>query len=82
MEDRELLERIALDPRVMAGKAVIKGTRLTVEHVLNMLAHGETIESIIAEYRGIAREDVLACVLFAARTMEDTTFAPLAAETA
>ena len=82
MEDRELLERIERNPRVMAGKAVIRGTRLTVDHVLHLIAHGETIESIMAEYRGIAREDVLACVLFAARTMEDTTFAPLAAETA
>ena len=66
----------------MAGKAVIRGARLTVEHVLHMIAHGETVESIVAEYRDIVREDVLACVLFAARTMEDTTFAPLAAETA
>lgn len=82
MEDRELLKRIELNPRVMAGKAVIRGTRLTVEHILNLLAHGETVERITAEYEDIAREDVLACVLFAAKTLGDTTFAPLAAETA
>ena len=82
MEDREMLKRIERHPRVMAGKAVIRGTRLTVEHILNLLAHGETVERITAEYGGIAREDVLACVLFAAKTLSDTTFAPLAAETA
>ena len=82
MEDRELLKRIVRHPCVMAGKAVIQGTRLTVEHILNLLAHGETVERITAEYGGVSREDVLACVLFAAKTLSDTTFAPLAAETA
>lgn len=82
MEDRDLLKRIEWHPRVTAGKAVIRDTRLTVEHVLNLLAHGETVERTTAEYGGIAREDVLACVLFAAKTVGDTTFAPLAAETA
>lgn len=72
MEDRELPERIALDPQAMTGKAIIRGTRLTVEHVLHLIARGETV----------AREDVLACVLFAAKTVAATTFAPFAAETA
>ncbi len=47
-----------------------------------MIAHGETVEAIVAEYCGVAREDVLACILFAARTVAGTTFAPLPAETA
>lgn len=72
MEDRELPERIALDPQAMTGKAIIRGTRLTVEHVLRPIARGEMAESIVAEYRGIAREDVLACVLFAAKTAAET----------
>lgn len=82
MKERNLLERIALNPEVMVGKAVIRGTRLTVEHVLNLLAHGESVETIMEEYPGIAREDVLACILFAARTLEDTAFVPFAVETA
>lgn len=81
MEDRDLLERIELNPRVMEGKAVIQGMLLTVEHILNLLAHGETIDRIMAEYGDISREDVLACVLFATKTLGDTTFAPLATET-
>lgn len=81
MEDRKLLERIALNPEVMAGKAVIRGTRLTVEHILNLLAHGESIEKIMEEYPGVAEEDILACILFAARTLQDTAFVPFAVET-
>ena len=82
MEERNLLERIALNPEVMTGKAVIGGTRLTVEHILNLLAHGESVETIMEQYPGVAREDVLACILFAARTLEDTAFVPFAVETA
>jgi len=47
MDDQQLLERITLDPEVMTGKPVIKGTRLTVEYVLNLLAHGATEEEIL-----------------------------------
>jgi uncharacterized protein (DUF433 family) len=67
MSDQELLERITLNPRVMAGKPVIKGTRLTVEYVLNLLAHGATNEEILSEYEGLAPEDIRACFLFAVK---------------
>ncbi len=49
MEDEHLLRRITLDPQVMGGKPIIQGTRLTVEYVLNLLAHGATTEEILAE---------------------------------
>jgi uncharacterized protein (DUF433 family) len=42
MTDQQLLERIALDPQVMVGKPVVRGTRLTVEYILSLLAHGAT----------------------------------------
>jgi uncharacterized protein (DUF433 family) len=67
MTDPQLLERITLDPRVMVGKPVIRGTRLTVEYVLNLLAHGATAEEILSEYEGLAPEDIQACLLVAAR---------------
>jgi uncharacterized protein (DUF433 family) len=60
MEAR-LLDRITNDPKVMVGKPVIRGTRLTVEYILNLLAHGMSIEEVMAEYAGLPREDVLAC---------------------
>jgi uncharacterized protein (DUF433 family) len=78
MSDDQLLSRITADPRVMVGKAVIKGTRLTVEYILGLLAHGTTIEEILAEYAGLAAEDIQACFLFASRSLQDTSFMPLA----
>lgn len=78
MSDRELLDRIALNPEIMTGKPVIRGTRLTVEYVLNLLAHGATEEEILAEYEGLTREDIRACLLFATRSLEGTAFLSLA----
>ena len=80
MDDAELLGRISVDRKVMVGKPVIRGTRLTVEHMVGLLAHGMTIEEILAEYEGLQREDIQACLLFATKSMQDTTFMPLAAE--
>ena len=50
MNDRNLLERITSNPRIMLGKPIIKGTRLTVEYILNLKAHGAPDEEILAEY--------------------------------
>lgn len=80
MNDQDLLERITINPKIMVGKPVIKGTRLTVEYVLNLLAHGATVAEILDEYKGLTREDIQACILFASRSLENTTFMPLAVE--
>ena len=53
MTDEQLLERIVLDPQVMVGKPVIRGTRLTVEHIVNLLAHGASAADIVQEYHGL-----------------------------
>lgn len=82
MEDKILLERITVNPKVMVGKPVIKGTRLTVEFVLNLLAHGATAAEITGEYKGLTQEDIQACILFATKSLESTTFMPLAVEKA
>ncbi len=73
----ELLERITVNPKVMVGKPVIRGTRLTVEYILGLLAHGATMEEILQEYKGLTQEDIQACLLFAAKSMESMTFMPL-----
>jgi uncharacterized protein (DUF433 family) len=78
MKDEQLLSRIIIDPKVMVGKPVIKGTRLTVEYILNLLAHGTTVEEILQEYEGLTREDIQAALLFATRSLESTSFMPLA----
>jgi len=82
MRDEQLLERITTNPKVMVGKPVIRGTRLTVEYILNLLAHGATVEEILQEYKGLMREDIQACILFATKALENTTFMPLVMESA
>jgi len=80
MKGEKLLERIILDPAVMTGKPVIRGTRLTVQFILGLLAHGASEEEILEEYKGLTRKDIKACLLFATQSLEYTTFMPLKAE--
>jgi uncharacterized protein (DUF433 family) len=75
--DQELLSRITTNPKVMVGKPVIKGTRLTVEYMLNLLAHGATVEEILEEYEGLVEADIQSCLLFASHSLESTSFMPL-----
>ena len=82
MNDEQLLERITLNPKIMVGKPVIRGTRLTVEYILNLLAHGATVAEVLGEYEGLTQEDIQACLLFATKSLQDTTFMPLTVEAA
>ena len=82
MSDEKLLKRITLNPKVMVGKPVIRGTRLTVEYILNLLAHGATVEEILEEYSGLTKDDVQACLLFATKSLENVAFMPLTVEPA
>lgn len=70
MTDNELLDRITTDPKAMVCKPVIRGIRLAVEYILNLLAHGATIAKILEEYKGLVENDVLACLLLASRPLE------------
>ena len=56
--------RIISDPKVMLGKPVVKGTRLTVEHLLEQLAHGWSEADLLASYPGLTQEDLKACLAF------------------
>ena len=69
MKDTTLLKRISIDPKVMLGKPVIKGTRLTVELILEKLAYGETYEDLMAAYPILKKEDIRAALLYAARAV-------------
>jgi uncharacterized protein (DUF433 family) len=60
-----LSERIAVDPEILAGKPVIRGTRLAVELILELLAAGQSENEILANYPGLTREDILACLSYA-----------------
>jgi uncharacterized protein (DUF433 family) len=80
MTDQMLLERIILNPNVMLGKPVVRGTRLTVEFILGLFAHGATEQEILGEYKGLDQEDIQACLLFATKSLESITFIPLNVE--
>lgn len=76
MSERELLERITYNPAIFGGKAIIRGKRLAVEHVLEMMAAGSTAEELVREYKWLEPEDVQACLLYAARLAGNEYFEP------
>ena len=69
---------IESNPKIMFGKPAIKGTRITVELILDKLSNGETIEQILASYPHLAREQILACIKFARKSLSLETVYPLA----
>ncbi len=64
-----LLDQVEINPKIMFGKPVIKGTRLTVELVLEKLAQGYTHEKLIGEYPFLTEEGIRASLLYAARSL-------------
>ena len=82
MKNKKLLERIVLNHKIMAGKPIIQGTRLTVDFILSLLAHGASESEILNEYKGLTKEDIQACLLFATKSMANTDFMPLMKESA
>ncbi|MDF5718181.1 MAG: DUF433 domain-containing protein [Rhizonema sp. NSF051] len=73
MINEQLLERIVLKLKVLAEKPVIIGTRLSVEYILNLLTYGTNIGEILEEYEGLRPEDIHACILFACKSIANTT---------
>lgn len=69
MIEKELLERIVVDPRIMVGKPVIKGTRLTVELIVEKMAYGATLEDLKKDYPFLKKEDVSSALLYAAKRL-------------
>jgi uncharacterized protein (DUF433 family) len=63
--------RIILDPSVLAGKPVVRGTRISVDLVLELLASGWNESAILHEYPGLEREDILACIRYAQEIVRD-----------
>ena len=66
-----MFERISVDPRICHGQACIKGTRIPVHQIIGMLANGDTIENLLDDYPSLSREDVLACLEYAAFLAEE-----------
>ncbi|MEW6408502.1 MAG: DUF433 domain-containing protein [Nitrospirota bacterium] len=66
-----MLERISVDPKICHGQACIKGTRIPVHQILHMLANGDTIDALLEDYPSLKRDDILACIEYAASLTEE-----------
>lgn len=77
-----LLDRITVDPRIFGGKPIIRGRRLAVEHVLGMLAAGDTPETIQAGYPWLEADDIRACLVYAHRLVAHERVEPRVADSA
>jgi len=80
MNSTALLDRITVNPKIFGGKPIIRGRRIAVEHILGMLAAGDTMETILKGYPWMEREDVLACIEYAHRLVEHERVEPLLME--
>ena len=69
MKEEELLKRVVIDPKIMLGKPVIKGTRLTIEIIVEKVAYGETIEDLKGDYPFLTEDDIRAALLYAAKIL-------------
>jgi len=76
----ELLTRITYNPEIYRGKAIIRGRRLAVEHVLMQLALGTSPETLVEGHPWLEREDILACLAYAYSTIANERFTPTLAD--
>ena len=63
-------ERISVDPQVLVGKPVVRGTRLAVEFIVDLLAQGWSEQQIVASYPGLVHEDIAACLAYASDVLK------------
>ena len=82
MDEQLLLKRITVNPKIFGGKPIIRGRRLAVEHVLGMLAAGDTTDTILQGYPWLEREDIQACLAYAHRLVGHERIEPFPLDTA
>ena len=68
------MERITVNPKILGGKPIIQGTRISVEHILNLLASDVTEQEILEDYKHLSKEDIHACLKYAARSMKNEIY--------
>ena len=81
MDEAKLLERITVNPEIFGGKPIIRGRRLAVEHILGMLAAGDTSETILEGYSWLQPDDIRACLVYARRLVAHERVEPLIVKT-
>ncbi len=77
MSESDLLQRITIDARIFGGKPIIRGRRLAVEHVLGMLAAGDTTQTLLDAYPWLEPDDIRACLLYARKVVGEERIEPL-----
>ena len=82
MDEAKLLERVTVNPKIFGGKPIIRGRRLAVEHVLGMLAAGDTPQTILSGYPWLEAKDIQACLVYARRLVGHERVEPLLVEAA
>jgi uncharacterized protein (DUF433 family) len=82
MDDKKILQRITVNPHIFGGKPIIRGHRLAVEHVLAMLAAGDSADTLLEGYPWMEPEDIQACLLYARKVIGHERVEFLQAETA
>jgi uncharacterized protein (DUF433 family) len=80
MNEQKLLARITVNPNIFGGKPIIRGRRLAVEHILGMLAAGDSVDTILQGYPWLEREDIQACLVYARRLVGHERVEPLLTE--
>lgn len=81
MDEQKLLERITVDPKIFGGKPIIRGRRLAVEHILGMLAAGDTPQTILEGYPWLEPADIQACLLYARKVVGHERIEPMILDT-
>jgi uncharacterized protein (DUF433 family) len=82
MDEHKLLERITVNPNIFGGKPIVRGRRLAVEHVLGMLAAGDTPELLTQGYPWLEKGDIRACLIYARRLVGHERIEPSKIESA
>ena len=80
MDEEKLLKRITVNPKIFGGKPIVRGRRLAVEHVIAMLAAGDTPDSLLKGYPWLQPEDIQACLVYARRLVGHERIEPLVLE--
>lgn len=72
-------DRITINPDVLAGKPIVRGTRISVEFVVGLLAQGWSVDDVLKEYDHLTREDIVACLVYAHQLLADEKLYPVPA---
>jgi uncharacterized protein (DUF433 family) len=76
VQENAFLARITVNPEIFSGKPIVRGRRLAVEHVLGMLAAGDSIDDLLREYPWLERDDIQACLVYAKRLVSHERVEP------